>query len=149
MSLTSNTILTLILHSWNKSLLNLIESTNSCLKMSAWLDLLKEQMILLMFCASNDWQYPTFDKSNNVKIANSIVHCIAWELYIHLETTYGRSMSTKFNVNPIGYEYLHTYISEYVYSQFRLCENYNLVLQSCTLQMLKSQTNACKPSPDN
>ena len=74
--LTSDTILTLILHSWNKYLLNLIESTNSCLKMSTWLDFLKEQINLLMFCTSNNWQYPTFEKSNIVKIANSIIRCI-------------------------------------------------------------------------
>ena len=129
LSLTSNTILTWISHSWNKSLLNLIESTNSCLKMSTWLDLLKEQMILVMFCASNDWQYPTFDKSNNVKIANSIVHCIAWDLYIHISRNHVVCLLSSMQVNHIGYQYLF----RCVYFQFRLCENYNLVLLLCCM----------------
>ena len=76
LTLASNTTLTLILHWWNKSLLNLIEFTTSSLKISAWLDLLKEQIILLMFCTLNNWQYPRLGRINNVKIINPIVQCI-------------------------------------------------------------------------
>ena len=136
LSLTSNTILTLIAQSWNKSLLNLMESTNSCLKMSAWLDLLKEQMILLMFCAPNDWQYPTFDKNNNVKIVNSIVllHCLR---FIHVSRNHIVCLLSwswiLVVVEGCCSLYFNKYLSECVYSQFRLCKNYYLVLPYCCM----------------